>query len=422
MGSLHKDTIRQVAFQTTGQRDNHRWHEVRKGKLTASNFAKAISAINNPHPSNIQRVRDEIYFPKDLSNIPAIKWGTEHEAGAIDAYVRENRVIVKPSGLWLYANGFMGASPDGLVFEREWDRDPVGIVEVKCPYSMRDVRINSEAEWTKHLKYIDCQNRLLPSHPYYHQVQGTMHAVGVYWCDFYVWTPHNTLTIRIGRDPHWAQQYLGKLELFYKQHLRRPEDVGTMEWDADSAEEDGADYMFARFEEPTKDLNAILHPIGGAQQELRYFVIQAMQLHLARHIHRCLSSSRSGMRWSESVQQYWSQALQMFCESCARALFSKLWYKQVRPERRLEVADIVQEILRDENVWSSLLYDPDFARLVRIRVRAYEPAYGNKTPACTCRIKKVNGEVKHIDDQYAFSPEPVFIFIRVCLFFIRAST
>ena len=129
MGSLHKDTIRQVAFQTTGERNNHRWYEVRKGKLTASNFAKAISAIKNSHPTNIQRVRDEIYFPKDVSNIPAIKWGTDHEAGAIDAYVRELRVTVKPTGLWLFGNGFLGASPYGLVFERQWDRDPVGIVD-----------------------------------------------------------------------------------------------------------------------------------------------------------------------------------------------------------------------------------------------------------------------------------------------------
>ena len=104
---------------------------------------------------------------------------------------------------------------------------------------------------------------------------------------------------------HTAQQYLGQLELFYKQHLLRPEDVGTIEWDASSAEDDADDDMFVRFDEPTKDLNAILHPIGGAQQELRYFLIQVLQHHIARHVHRSLSSSRSGMRWSEAVAQYW---------------------------------------------------------------------------------------------------------------------
>ena len=97
-------------------------------------------------------------------------------------------------------------------------------------------------------------------------------------------------------------------------------------------------------------------------------------------------------------------------ESCVRALVSKYWYKQARPQTRIEVADIVTEIMREDNSKSSLLFDPDFACLVRIRVRSFEPAYGNKTPGCTCRIKKVNGEVKHIDDQYAFSPEPVFDF------------
>ena len=85
------------------------------------------------------------------------------------------------------------------------------------------------------------------------------------------------------------------------------------------------------------------------------------------------------------------------------ALFSKLWYKLARSQTRLEVVDIVKEIMREENAWSSLLFDPDFARLVRIRVCSFEPACGNKTPTCTCHIKKVNGEVKHIEDQYEFS-------------------
>ena len=146
-------------------------------------------------------MRGEIYFPKDLNNIQANK-GEEHETGAIEAYVRENRVIVKPTGLWLYANGFMGASPVGLLFDREWEPGPVVIVEVKCHYSMLDVRINSEAESTKLLVYIDCQNRLLPSHTYFHQVKGTMHAVGVYLWDFFVWNRHNTLSIRICSYPH----------------------------------------------------------------------------------------------------------------------------------------------------------------------------------------------------------------------------
>ena len=67
--------------------------------------------------------------------------------------------------------------------------------------------------------------------------------------------------------------------------------------------------MFVRFDEPTKDLNAILHPIGGAQQELCYFVVQALQLHIARHVHRSLSSLRSGMKCSEAVAQYWNQTM-----------------------------------------------------------------------------------------------------------------
>ena len=116
-----------------------------------------------------------------------------------------------------------------------------------------------------------------------------------------VLTPQNTLNIRIGLDPPWALQYFVKLEVFYNQDVRRPVEVGTMECDALSAEEDGEKDMIVRFDESTEDLNAILHPIGGPQQELRYFFIQVLQPHLARQVSCSRRSSRSGMRCSEAV-------------------------------------------------------------------------------------------------------------------------
>ena len=176
--------------------------------------------------------------------------------------------------------------------------------------------------------------------------------------------------------------------------------MGILDWDASNAEEDADDDIFVPFDEPTKDLNDILQTIGGAHQEQGYFVIQALQLHIARHVPRSLRSLRSGMRWSEPVTQYWNQTIRIICESsshicgapcCVGALFSKLCFKQARPQTRLEVADIVHEIKREETVWSSLINDPDFLHLVRILVRSFDTVYWNKTPHCTCHIKKLNG-------------------------------
>ena len=97
--------------------------------------------MRNPHSTNIQDLRDELFAPKNLDQVPAIKWGVDHEPVAIDAYQNATGSIVKPTGVWMFHNNLMGASPDGLVFTDPHAASAVGILEVKCPYSMRDVKV-----------------------------------------------------------------------------------------------------------------------------------------------------------------------------------------------------------------------------------------------------------------------------------------
>ena len=40
----------------------------------------------------------------------------------------------------------------------------MGILEVKCPYSMRDVKVEWPAEWRNYLNYLDCNNNLKKTH------------------------------------------------------------------------------------------------------------------------------------------------------------------------------------------------------------------------------------------------------------------
>ena len=106
----------------------------RNGKLTPAQFRHAISAMNNPHSTNIQRLRDEVFAPKNLDHIPTIRWGVDHESVAIDAYQHITGNVVKPTGIWMFHNNIMGASPDRPVFTDPQASCAVGILEVKCPY------------------------------------------------------------------------------------------------------------------------------------------------------------------------------------------------------------------------------------------------------------------------------------------------
>ena len=47
----------------------------------------------------------------------------------MDAYVSEQRLIVKPKGLWVFVIGFMAGMPDRLLCDRQSDPEPVSLVE-----------------------------------------------------------------------------------------------------------------------------------------------------------------------------------------------------------------------------------------------------------------------------------------------------
>ena len=64
----------------------------------------------------------------------AIEWGTKHEATAVAEYVKHSGNKVIPSGIWLFPDGDLAASPDGIVVDKEDASKYLGLVEIKCPY------------------------------------------------------------------------------------------------------------------------------------------------------------------------------------------------------------------------------------------------------------------------------------------------
>ena len=385
------DQIKEIAFETTGQRDNYQWVQMRRGKLTSSNFGQAIAAFQNPHPANIERVRESVFFPKDLSRIPAIQWGTDHENDGVDAYVQTSGYIVKPTGIWLYENGYMGASPDGLVYPSKDATSPCGIVEIKCPYSLRNKEIKATFMWSQ-LSYLTERAQLKRNHEYYHQVQGAMYAVRVPWCDFCVWTPKNKLlVIRVCKDACWGDVNLGRLEQFYHKHLMRQEDkplsdVEAIEESCDEFEDAMEDMSAEMQPTPHRDLTAILYPVGESNKELRTIFASAFELHLARLINENLVYSRSGSKWTLAVDTYWNIVVRSVCETCLRSLFKSLWYANARRSTQCESQDVVTRILNeDEFYWSTMLYDPEFVGTVRNSLMGYQPTKDARMPSCTCR-------------------------------------
>jgi len=213
-----RDEIKKTAMLTANQSEDPNWMKVRKNRLTASLFGKILRVMST---HNEHEKKSLISFIKGEDKrygmyYPAIVWGREHEKEAIKAYESMKNYTVRPTGFWLFANNIMGASPDGIVFARgEHANEPIGIVEVKCPYSIRNLSF-SDPEYKKHhLPYLDLDLKLIEMHEYYHQIQGELYATDAPWCDFVVWTPKDMHIERIYPDETWRRTEIPRLISFF---------------------------------------------------------------------------------------------------------------------------------------------------------------------------------------------------------------
>ena len=71
---------------TTLQSRSSIWYKHRKGQLTASQFGDICkTSLNNPS----QLLNQSTLERKDISKIPAVKWGIDHKSKAREAYVKK---------------------------------------------------------------------------------------------------------------------------------------------------------------------------------------------------------------------------------------------------------------------------------------------------------------------------------------------
>ncbi|KFM81495.1 hypothetical protein X975_06488, partial [Stegodyphus mimosarum] len=107
---------------------------------------------------------------------------------------------------------FLCTSPDGLIDEN-------GLLEIKCPFMARfsaDLSDFFSKPNSVGLR-MDAENRLyLPkSHRYYYQIQGQLAITERNWCDLYIWSKADAVTLRIPVDKTFWISLIPKLEKFY---------------------------------------------------------------------------------------------------------------------------------------------------------------------------------------------------------------
>ena len=156
-------------------------------------------------------------------NNSAVLWGRLHESVAFENYetlCSSKQQMLSKSGIFIYEKaGYLAASPDGIVSTS--DGNKCGSIEIKCPYSCRNMLVRDACHQIKAFccEVIDNEIQLKKNHNYYYQIQGAMAIAKVDWCDFIVWTTKDMYIERVKFDERFWNKCFSKLTSVYSSFI-----------------------------------------------------------------------------------------------------------------------------------------------------------------------------------------------------------
>lgn len=217
---------------TRGQSSNLEWYESRWGAITSSMIYDVNRFINGSSKLNPDRlVKKSMGYGQRYMTAPpkpkqeSLKWGIAHEDSGRKAYIETQKhlhknLTVTETGLFVDPTfGYLRASPDGIV---SCDCHGKRLLEIKCPYSIRDMTVQEgvQAKKVPYLTTLDNGSFALKTRVnYYDQVQCAMGICGVEVCDFLVWTPKEFLILPIKFDSAHFEQLRKSAQSFFEDHI-----------------------------------------------------------------------------------------------------------------------------------------------------------------------------------------------------------
>lgn len=174
----------------------------RVGRITGSRAGAILGLSKWQSPSDIlrQMVREWHGAPDEFTGNAATAYGHAYEPVALLALSQKIGHPIDECGFFVHpVHDWLGATPDGLV-------GLDAVVEIKCPYGLRD-------EQAPKFKMAED----LPH--YYAQVQIEMACSGRKKCNFYQWSTHGDSLELVWLDGAWWDANFPKLAAFYAKFL-----------------------------------------------------------------------------------------------------------------------------------------------------------------------------------------------------------
>jgi predicted phage-related endonuclease len=205
---LSLEDARKLEANTREQANSPLWTKERSKRITASNFGRFMLRKT----PLTKKFVDSVLKTKSFTS-SATSYGSANEKVAINMYRKKTCNHVHGCGFVVNPKfPFLGASPDGKVC----DPFATGILEVKCPFIMRD-RTIKEALADEVMKKKICIEQIQDKvqmkrdHMYWYQVQGQLLVTGAKFCEFVLFTRQDLFIERIEPDQNTMEQIFTKM-------------------------------------------------------------------------------------------------------------------------------------------------------------------------------------------------------------------
>lgn len=136
------------------------WHALKVGKISGSTIQDIYTASKAKYIDKLVAERLTGNVEESFIN-SAMEWGIDHEEMAINEFEKRTKKKVSSVGFVEY-NGFIGCSPDGLIYDNK--NIVIEGVEVKCPKTKELIGIiRTNKVPVKHLRQCLLQLYCMPS-------------------------------------------------------------------------------------------------------------------------------------------------------------------------------------------------------------------------------------------------------------------
>jgi hypothetical protein len=213
-----------IEKETQDQSNSKLWYLHRQPRITASKCYRSTVIKETTSPT---KAINEILYKKIVPT-RQMKEGLEMEPVVMARYIKEQHkggheeLSVSKSGLVVgkFENGFLGASPDGIVCDPSF-ADSKGLLEMKFIQTEEEESLEDALV----RKQICVRNgstiHMNKSNKYYYQIQQGMYLTETNWTDFVV-AGSQTSEIyveRVSHDTVWWENIMKKLKLFFENHI-----------------------------------------------------------------------------------------------------------------------------------------------------------------------------------------------------------